>query len=217
MDDVIWKKLNPAYCKIMITMLLMANHRPNEWEYAGKRFNLQPGEFWTSLETFRLACGSGVTINVIRKGWAKLENLGFCTVKRTKAGSLVTICNWDKYQAQNPSQEHTKEQRRNTEGTHNKNEENEKNKIQYGFDIFWKEYHTITKHKEVAKDPAFKKWKALTNAERAKAVQNIVPYYNSTGGQYMVIARTYLADKRFNDEMTPHQQQIVLNEVGLPE
>jgi len=68
---------------------------------------------------------------------------------------------------------------------------------------FWNEYHEITgKSKaECPKHETWKHWKKLTNTEKAKALDTIKAYSSTVQDKkYTVIARTYLAKKRFNDE-----------------
>ena len=48
---------------------------------------------------------------------------------------------------------------------------------------------------------AQKYWDKLSDIERQKAIDNIKPYYDSLKDKkYCKKARTYLADKNFNDE-----------------
>ena len=70
-----------------------------------------------------------------------------------------------------------------------------------GFDFFWNQYHDITSMPKTDKDPAFKHWKKLTDTERNLAIEKITDYYDSVENKkYVKKARTYLADKSFNDE-----------------
>ena len=69
------------------------------------------------------------------------------------------------------------------------------------FIIFWDSYHSITKLKKSDKEPALKYWMKMTNQEIDNAIKNIKPYYDSLNDKkYCKKARTYLADKNFNDE-----------------
>jgi len=69
------------------------------------------------------------------------------------------------------------------------------------FDLFWDQYHKITASKKGPKDAAFKHWKKLNKSDKAKAIEMIGPYSKTVSeSKYIVFARTYLADKRFNDE-----------------
>jgi len=69
------------------------------------------------------------------------------------------------------------------------------------FNIFWDNFHTITKMLKSDKDAAFKKWKLLSKEEKQKALDNIKPYYLSLKDKkFCKKARTYLGDKNFNDE-----------------
>lgn len=73
------------------------------------------------------------------------------------------------------------------------------------FEKFWNEYHSIiTEWKKTDKAACEKHWKKLLKKEKVKALANIQPYYDSAieirGRKVVKKARTYLADKNFNDE-----------------
>ena len=74
------------------------------------------------------------------------------------------------------------------------------------FELFWNHWFTFVKHKKEKKMPTFKKWKALTIEEQRKAYVQAEPYSQTkelADHKFLCIARTYLNDKLFNDEMTP--------------
>ena len=50
MEKVIWKKSTPEQKVVLITILMMANHDKKEWEWQGKRFEIQAGQFITGLD-----------------------------------------------------------------------------------------------------------------------------------------------------------------------
>jgi len=78
------------------------------------------------------------------------------------------------------------------------------NQLNIDFDIFWEQYHQITGKAKTNKDAATKHWKKLTKAEKDKAVEKIQEYFRSLSDvKYCKLARTYLADKNFNDEFQP--------------
>jgi len=98
-----------------------------------------------------------------------------------------------------------------------------------GFNIFWEQYHTITKKNKTDKDAALKYWKKLSEKDKQKAADNIQDYYNSLNDKkYCKKARTYLDDKNFNDEFgnvkpkkkpTPYPKESPERErmIGYPE
>lgn len=66
---------------------------------------------------------------------------------------------------------------------------------------FWDSYHAITGLRKTDLQAAQKYWDKLSDIERQKAIDNIKPYYDSLKDKkYCKKARTYLADKNFNDE-----------------
>lgn len=110
----------------MITLLLMANHRENEWEWQGRRFKVKKGSFVTSLESIRKSAGKGISIQNVRAAIARYEKLGFLTNKSTKSGRLITVRNWSKYQQTEKATQQRNQQRGNKEATPNNNDNNVK-------------------------------------------------------------------------------------------
>ena len=123
----IWLRSTPEHKAILITLLLLANHKEAEWEWMGEKFKVYPGQFVTSLESIRKKTGKGITIQNVRSCLKRFEKLQFATSKATKAGRLITIINWDSYQ---PKKEKAtkivtnEQQRGNKEATPNKNDKN---------------------------------------------------------------------------------------------
>tara|TARA_R110000782_G_scaffold67768_1_gene136820 strand:- start:244 stop:963 length:720 start_codon:yes stop_codon:yes gene_type:complete len=71
-------------------------------------------------------------------------------------------------------------------------------------DEFWDLYHSISNKLKSDLQPSIKHWDKLTEIEKDKAKCNIQSYVDSVNDpKYIVKARTYLADKKFNDEFNP--------------
>ena len=69
------------------------------------------------------------------------------------------------------------------------------------FKEFWERYHQITGKPKTDKHPTEKHWKRLTKASKQKAFDMISPYFCSLDDpKYCKKARTYLADRNFEDE-----------------
>ena len=103
LSKAIWKASTPEQKTILVTLLLMASHTKNEWEWGGNRFAVQPGQFVTSLDQISRNTGKGITIQNIRTSLKRFEKFGFLTNKSTKSGRLITIMNWYVYQGVNDS------------------------------------------------------------------------------------------------------------------
>ena len=91
----------------------------------------------------------------------------------------------------------------------NKRTKEQKNTVEENFELFWNHWFTFVKHKKEKKEPTFKKWKALSTEEQGKAFVQAEPYSQTKGPadhKFLCIARTYLNDKLFNDEMTPDSE-----------
>lgn len=133
-EHPIWKQSTPEQKSILITLLCMANHEANRWEWQGKEFVVEPGQFVTSLEHIKQSCGKGISIQNVRGAIARFEKMGFLTHQSTKTGTLIIIEKWGKWQgvSEEPNKDTNKEvtksqQRGNKEVTTNKNDKNDKN------------------------------------------------------------------------------------------
>ncbi|MBR6902605.1 MAG: hypothetical protein IKN39_01795 [Clostridia bacterium] len=98
LDKPIWCCSTPEQKTILITLLLMANHKPNKWEFNGKLYEVQAGQFVTSLPNIVKKCGKNITVQKVRTTLKRFEKLGFLTDKSTRQNRLITIVNWAKYQ-----------------------------------------------------------------------------------------------------------------------
>lgn len=134
LDKTIWINSTPEQKTILITLLLMANHEKNQWEWKGEKYTVKEGEFITSLEKIALMCGKGITKQNVRTSLKRFEKLQFLTNESTKKNRLIKIENWGLYQDKEnqpnivTNKDLTKTQQRpNKDLTPNKNDKNDKN------------------------------------------------------------------------------------------
>ena len=79
------------------------------------------------------------------------------------------------------------------------------------FNQFWDSYHLITGLPKTDFAAAEKYWNKLMPLLQERAIEKIKPYYDSLGDKkYCKKARTYLADKNFNDEFAPARPKLVM-------
>jgi plasmid maintenance system killer protein len=99
-----------------------------------------------------------------------------------------------------------------SKGKEKKEKEIKNNNIE--FSQFWNTYHSITVLPKTDFQATQKYWNKLSETEQQKAIDNIKLYYDSLNDKkYCKKARTYLADKNFNDEFK--QQKKVMIPAGL--
>ena len=134
LEHPIWQKSTPEQKVILITLICMANHEPNRWEWNGEIFTVKRGQMVTSLESIKSACGKGISTQNIRTALVRFEKLGFLTNESTKSGRLITIEKYSKWQDvdsetnKGANKDLTKtSQRPNKDLTPNKNDKNDKN------------------------------------------------------------------------------------------
>ncbi|MBB6452011.1 DnaD/phage-associated family protein [Salirhabdus euzebyi] len=134
MEKAIWLESTPEQKTILITLLMMANHKEKEWEWKGERFKAEPGQFVTSLEKIAQKSGRGISVQNVRTAIKRFEKYDFLTNKSTNKNRLITIVNWCIYQEQEeePNKQTNKQltssqQATNKQLTTNKNVKNDKN------------------------------------------------------------------------------------------
>lgn len=128
-----YRSLNSKQRDVMMTLLMMANHKERTWEWKGELYKTEPGQVITSLKKIKENCASDVSVQSIRTALLKLEKWGFLTNEATKSGRLITIVKWGVYQRnedeahKDTNKEPTKDQQSsNKELTPNKNVKNDK-------------------------------------------------------------------------------------------
>lgn len=211
-DKAIWRQSTAEQKAVLITILLMADHSANQWIWNGKKFETEPGQFITSLDS--LANSAGVSIRNVRTALQKFESVGFLTNQSTKTGRLIDVVNWRVYQGTEAEcdkatdKELTKtRQRDDKELTTNKNVRSEevkeeKNIYSSEFLKFWAFY---PRKKEKAK--AFRAWKTRLKekVEMNALVLAAQNYANECrkekrAEQYIKLPATFLGnDKPFNE------------------
>ncbi len=98
LDKPIWQCSTAAQKVILITLLLMVNHKGHEWEWRGKKFEAQPGQLVTSLKSIADRAGKGITVRMVRVAMERFREYGFLTWESSPTGRLITITNWQIYQ-----------------------------------------------------------------------------------------------------------------------
>ena len=134
LKKAIWKESSPEQKTILITILMLANHKEKEWEWKGEKYVAEPGQFVTSLDSIVEKCGKGVSIQNVRTALKRFEKYEFLTSEVTNKNRLITIVNWGFYQTdteeankQTNKQLTSNQQAANKQLTTNKNDKNDKN------------------------------------------------------------------------------------------
>nr|HAC1585210.1 DnaD domain protein [Listeria monocytogenes] len=152
-EKPIWRSSTPEQKTILVTLLMMANHKENEWEWMGKPFKAKPGEFVTSIKSITEECGKGISSQNVRTALKRFENYGFLTKESTKVNTLINIVNWGVYQeSENKSNTLANKQLTNDSQTANKqlttnknvrtkecNKNNNINNSDLNFKDFWEQ------------------------------------------------------------------------------
>lgn len=95
----IWQESTPEQKVILLTLLAMANFDEKEWEWEGKQYRANKGQFVTSLRSIAETAGNGITIKKVRTAIDRFEKYGFLANKSTNKNRLITIVNWELYQS----------------------------------------------------------------------------------------------------------------------
>lgn len=122
-----YKNLTSVQRDVMMVCLMKAGYKNNKWEYKGKIFETQQGQFITSLESLKKLTAKGTTVKKIRTALVKLKKWHFLAYEGAKEGTLVTVLNWESYQG-NGEKGQTKGQDEGKIRASNKNVKNVKKK-----------------------------------------------------------------------------------------
>lgn len=230
LDKPIWQLSTPEQKSILITLLLMANHREKKWEWNGTQFACQPGQFVTSLDKIAEKSGAGISVKNVRTAIARFEKLGFLANESAKTGRLITIVNWGNYQLldKEGGKETGKDLAKTgqTPGKHlatnknDKNVENEKKKYIYSvdFESFWKCYP-----RHVGKAKAYRNYQTRIKEgygidDLKQAAENYAAACarNKTEEKFIQHAATFLGpDRPLDDYLEMVENTAVFEKVKL--
>lgn len=96
----IWLNSTSEQKVILITLLGMANHEGREWEWKGKQFKTESGQFVTSANSIIDKAGIGISRQNVRTALTKFKKYDFLTFESTKTGIFISIVNWGLYQGE---------------------------------------------------------------------------------------------------------------------
>ena len=104
---------DPYMMALWSRLLVMANYKDKDHE----GITIKRGQVYTSLR--KLSQASGLSIRRLRTCLAKLEATQEVTQKATHRYTLITICNYDKYQSQISQSDTLNDTDSDTQATHN--------------------------------------------------------------------------------------------------
>ena len=124
-----WIAAKPEYLAAWVRLLLEVNHEPKKVCIGNKIFECGTGESLRSIDSWASLFGRGWTRQKVRTFFRLLESDSMINQMSVRKTTRITICNWDTYQTQQPSENHviTRAQPElNQSLTTNKNEKNER-------------------------------------------------------------------------------------------
>lgn len=221
-EKAIWTESTPEQKVILITLLLLANHKEKEWEWKGDRYKAKPGQFVTSLNSIAQKSGKDVTVKKVRTALEKFEKYGFLANESTNKNRLITIVNWEVYQSLENKRASKKagigqaEGRQRATNNNDNNVNNENNKestsnqdsIESDFEKLWKLYPN-----KKGKSAALKSYKrSIKNGTTNKQIQDgIVSYKKEIAVKgieqsYQKHGSTFFSGECWNDDYESSQQ-----------
>lgn len=191
---------NSQMVHIWIYFLLKANYQDSKW----RGIDIPRGSFVTSLGT--ISNETRLTIREVRTCISKLKATGEVTIKATNKYSIVTVCNYDRYNFTNDDSDKQIDKQIDKQATTDKeinnnniiikeketNVSSKKDEKDELFEECWKAYKRKGKKKK-----SLEQWKKLNNDERQQVLPHIRQYVASRELQYQQDFERYLRDRTF--------------------
>lgn len=207
LDDPVWTTATSDQKAVLVTVLLLASHEPRQWAWEGRKFEIESGQFVTSLAN--IAEKARVSIKSVRSAIGRFEKLGFLENKSAKTGRLISIRNWNSYQdsmgplGKQVGIDRAKLGHLSKTGQGKKQLLNNQIDVESGFDIFWQGYP-----RKVGKQGALKAWiKLKPSCDLQKIIIEAVAFnkdsdqWQKDGGRYIPHPSTWLNGRRWEDEI----------------
>ncbi len=183
---------------LFIRLLLKANHKDSTW----RGIEIKRGQLVTGLHS--LANQTGIPVQRLRTCLSRLERGGEISRKSTNKFTIITICNFNKYQ-EKPEE---KQQTNNNQTTNNQQQrKNNKNKNtspeeDHRFMEFWSRYPRKTKRPD-----AYRAWKKHNcGKSRLEEVMSSLNIYingpwHGKDKQFIPYPASWLNGEPWNDEI----------------
>ena len=126
LDNPLIKK--PLHCHVWNILLLLAQHEKSEFIWAGEKCTIETGQLLTGRK--KLSELSGISEAQVERILKYLELEHQITQTKTNKFRIITIVNWDKYQADtinDTTSVQQKDNKRTTEGQQKDTYKNDKN------------------------------------------------------------------------------------------
>lgn len=102
----LWRKIEdeawytePLTCHLAVHLIFSASYQDRKIIWNKEEMLIKKGQFITGRN--KLASETGLSPQNIRTSLVTLKNCDFLTIKSTNRFSIITICNYDKYQDRN--------------------------------------------------------------------------------------------------------------------
>lgn len=226
LDKPIWLESTPEQKTILITLLLMANHAPKKWEWKGEVYELQPGQFITSLDSIVKKAGKQISVKNVRTAIKRFEKMDFLANESTNKNRLITIANWGFYQGDEGRYGQAIGQADGKQPATNNNVNNvnkeysalSKQALMVRFENLWKIY-PVKKGKAAAKK-AYQK--AVKDGVSDEAILNGIKAYKreikskGISPGYIAHGSTWFNQRRWEDEYRTQDLPVAYEEEEIP-
>jgi len=190
---------DPKMVALFVRLLILASNRDTTWQGV----ELKRGEAVVGLHA--LSSASGVSVRGIRTCLSRLELSGEIIKKSTNKFTVLTICNYEKYQATDTDQRQTNDKQTTNKRQHReklRNKENNSYDDDPRFVEFWQRYPR--KEKKPAALRAWTKQKCgngLFNEVMTGLERYLAGPWKGKDTQYIPHPSSWLNDQRWNDEI----------------
>jgi hypothetical protein len=199
---------------LFIHLLVTANHAPNEWN----GITVNRGQVATSRQ--HLSVLTGISEQSLRSCLSRLKSTSEITIKSTNKYSIITLCNYDKYQTskieinQQINQLTNKQSTSNQPATNHKQEVKKERKKEINlsaFQNFWNLYP-----KKRAREDAVKAWAKISPENglvekilSSVRVQMDTDDWRKENGKYIPLPATWLNGRRWEDEIGSRSKGLI--------
>jgi hypothetical protein len=118
LDNSVFKDSEAVH--LLVYSLLKANHKEKKILWNGNEITVKRGQFITGLH--KISKETGISVKKIRARKKLFERLGIWAIKTAHTHSMLSVCNYGKYQGNQSEEGHTRGHSQGTYRATNKNE-----------------------------------------------------------------------------------------------
>ena len=201
MDSELWQGEKFSRGQAWVDLILSAAYKDHHFFVRGNKVNIKRGQ--VAMSKLTMAKRWGWSRDRVTRFLTALQTARMISHQTSQLTTLVTICNYNKFQDSTTPDKTTDKTANKTANKTQSRSKEYNNNIMVKFDAFWSAYP-----RKVGKQETLKKWAALSEDDHTAILADVSNRKFSDDPKFIQHPKTYLNSKRWEDSPCEPENKI---------